>query len=582
LLEVRMDREPALSPSDMASQALKGLDALAVARLLVEIGQRLVLAGENPYKARSYPRAAESLLLLSEPLEDVIATGRLQEIPGVGAALSETIQRLHREGLTPRLEALRAEVPVGVLELLAIPNLRPQKVLNLYRKLGITSVDELEAACRQDRLKAAKGFGPAFQDKVLTGIGLMRRSHGQRLIHRAGEHLSILEANLRRSHPELTRIVPAGDFRRGSELVSDLALVAETPAHAGIEVVNLTEGAKVWLTDRRRYGVALVLATGSSEHIDELRSLAERRGLRLDERELYRGEHLVDCVDEKDVYAALDLPFIEPELREGRGEIALAAARRLPELVADQDIRGLLHCHTDFSDGSNTLEEMAEATRAKGYEYFGVADHSKTASYAGGLSVERVADQHKLADELNARYQGRFRILKGIESDILEDGSLDYPDEVLARFDFVVASVHSRFRLDAKTQTERILQAVSNPFTTILGHMTGRLLRRREGYQIDIEKVLEACARHGVAVEINAHPQRLDLDWRWHQRALDLGCMFSINPDAHSANELDLTSWGVVMARKGGIPPDRVLNCLGRDELVRYLTKRATLQAMSH
>jgi DNA polymerase (family 10) len=571
-----MDREPASSPpSETAAQASKGLDAPAVARLLLELGQRLVLAGENPYKARSYSRAAESLLPLSEPLEEVIAAGRLQEIPGVGAALSETIQRLHRDSITPRLEALRAEVPAGVLELLAIPGLRPQKVLDLYRKLGITSVDELEAACRQDRLMETKGFGPALQDKVLTGIELMRRSHGRWLIHRAGEHLSTLEASLRRSHPELTRIAPAGDFRRGSELVSDLALVAETSALSGIEMIDLAEGARVWLADRRHYGVALVLATGSSEHIEELQSLAERRGLRLDERGLYRGQQLVDCVDEKDVYAALDLPFIEPELREGRGEIALAVARRLPQLVADQDIQGLLHCHTDFSDGSNPLEEMAEATRAKGYEYFGVADHSKTASYTGGLSVERVAIQHELADELNARYQGRFRILKGIESDILEDGSLDYPDEVLARFDFVVASVHSRFRLDAKTQTERIIRAVSNPFTTILGHMTGRLLRRREGYQIDIETVLEACARHGVAVEINAHPHRLDLDWRWHQRALDLGCMFSINPDAHSIDELDLTSWGVLMARKGGIPPDRVLNCLGRDELVRYLTKRA-------
>ncbi|WP_147022517.1 DNA polymerase/3'-5' exonuclease PolX [Microvirga aerophila] len=571
-----MDREPASSPPlEMAAPASKGLDAPTVARLLVEIGQRLMLAGENTYKARSYTRAAESLLLLSEPLEEVIAAGRLQEIRGVGAALAETIQRLHRDRTTPRLEAFRPEVPSGVLELLAIPGLRPQKILDLYRKLGITSVDELEAAGRQDRLKATKGFGPAFQDKVLTSIELMRRSHGQRLIHRAGEHLSTLEANLRRSHPELTRIVPAGDFRRGSELVSDLALVAETPAHSGIEVIDLSEGARVWLADQRHYGVALVLATGSSKHIEELRSVAERRGLRLDERGLYRGQHLVDCVDEKDVYAALDLPFIEPELREGRGEIALAVARRLPQLVADQDIRGLLHCHADFSDGSNTLQEMAEATRAKGYEYFGVADHSKTASYAGGLSVERVAIQHKLADELNARYQGRFRIFKGIESDILEDGSLDYPDEVLARFDFVVASVHSRFKLDAKTQTERIIRAVSNPFTTILGHMTGRLLRRREGYQIDIETVLEACARHGVAVEINAHPQRLDLDWRWHQRALELGCMVSINPDAHGVAELDLTAWGVLMARKGGIPPNRVLNCLGRDELVRYLTRRA-------
>ncbi|MBQ0818984.1 DNA polymerase/3'-5' exonuclease PolX, partial [Microvirga sp. HBU67558] len=571
-----MDRELASSPpSAMAAQASKGLDAPAVARLLVEIGQRLVLAGENSYKARAYTRAAEGLLLLREPLEEVIAAGRLKEIPGVGAALSETIQRLHRDSTTLRLEALRAEVPAGVLELLAIPGLRPQKVLDLYRKLGITSVDELEAAGRQDRLKATKGFGPAFQDKVLANIEFMRRSSGQRLIHRAGEHLSTLEANLRRSHPELTRIVPAGDFRRGTELVSDLALVAETPARSGIEIVDLSEGARVWLADPPHYGVALVLATGSSEHIDELRSLAERRGLRLNRQGLYRGQHLVDCVDEKDVYAALNLPFIEPELREGRGEIALAVARRLPHLVADQDIRGLLHCHTDFSDGSNTLEEMAEATRARSYEYFGVADHSKTASYAGGLSVERVAIQHELADELNRRYQGRFQILKGIESDILEDGSLDYPDAVLARFDFVVASVHSRFRLDAKTQTERIIRAVSNPFTTILGHMTGRLLRRREGYQIDVEKILEACARHGVAVEINAHPSRLDLDWRWHQRALELGCMFSINPDAHSVDELDLTAWGVLMARKGGIPPHRVLNCLGRHELVGYLTRRA-------
>ena len=312
----------------------------------------------------------------------------------------------------------------------------------------------------------------------------------------------------------------------------------------------------MWLADRRHYGVALVLATGSSEHINELRSVAERRGLRLDERGLYRGQHLVDCVDEKDVYAALDLPFIEPELREGRGEIALAVARRLPQLVADQDIRGLLHCHTDFSDGSNTLEEMAEATRGQGYEYFGVADHSKTASYAGGLSAREDRRAARARGRVEHALSRRFQIFKGIESDILEDGSLDYPDEVLARFDFVVASVHSRFRLDAEDPNRADRSGGVKPLHDHpRPHDGPQLLRRRAGYEIDIEKVLAACAKHGVAVEINANPQRLDLDWRWHQRALELGCMFSINPDAHSVDELDLTSWGVLMARKGGIPP---------------------------
>jgi DNA polymerase (family 10) len=247
-------------------------------------------------------------------------------------------------------------------------------------------------------------------------------------------------------------------------------------------------------------------------------------------------------------------------------------------LVTDDDIRGILHAHTDVSDGVDTLEVMAQETSARGYQYFGVADHSKSAHYAGGLSVEEIAAQHREIDRLNNSFGKNFRILKGIESDILADGSLDYPDDVLARFDFVVASVHSRFKLDRTTQTQRIIRAVENPFTTILGHITGRQLLRRPGYDIDIEAVLAACAEHGVAVEINANPWRLDLDWRWHQRALDLGCMMSINPDAHSTRELDLTHWGVEMARKGGVPASRVLNCLPLQALT-YLHKRKRLQA---
>lgn len=276
--------------------------------------------------------------------------------------------------------------------------------------------------------------------------------------------------------------------------------------------------------------------------------------MRLERDGLYKGRTSI-AAEETDIYQALGLPYIDPELREGRGEIERTLRGTLPKLVADQDLRGILHCHTEASDGTETLETMAKATRQRGFTYFGIADHSKSAHYAGGLSVEQIAEQHREADLLNKRFDDHFRILKGIESDILADGSLDYPDEVLDRFDFIVASIHGQFKLDRKTQTDRLLHAICNPHTTIIGHMTGRQLQRRPGYEIDVEKVLRACANHNVAVEINAHPWRLDLDWRWHQAALDLGCMMSINPDAHSIRELDHMHWGVKMARKGGVPP---------------------------
>ena len=243
--------------------------------------------------------------------------------------------------------------------------------------------------------------------------------------------------------------------------------------------------------------------------------------------------------------------------------------------MTDSDVAGILHAHTDRSDGVDTLETMAEATRSRGYQYFGVCDHSKSAHYAGGLSVEEIAEQQAEADALNRKYRSAFHIFKGIELDILADGSLDYPEDVLARFDFIVASVHGQFKMDRAAQTDRIIRAVSNPYTTILGHMTGRQLLRRPGYDIDIEKVLAACAEHGVAVEINANPWRLDLDWRWHETALRLGCMMSINPDAHSTREIDLTHWGVEMARKGGVPKEQVLNCLTKEEFATYLEGRA-------
>jgi len=357
--------------------------------------------------------------------------------------------------------------------------------------------------------------------------------------------------------------------------VRDLALVAQVKnLPEGPEEITASEQLTVHLTDRAHAGVTLLFATGSAAHLEGLRALAAQKGMTLDEQGLHRGDTVVAAADEDEIYAALGLQPIPPELREGSDEIALARAGKLPVLVTDNDIRGILHAHTDRSDGVDTLAAMAAATRAKGYQYFGVADHSKSAHYAGGLSLDEIAEQQAEIRRLNRRYKGRFRIFTGIESDILPDGSLDYSDEVLASFDFVVASVHSRFKLDRATQTERIIRAVANPYTTILGHMTGRQLLRRPGYDIDIEKVLAACAQHGVAVEINANPWRLDLDWRWHRQALDLGCMMSINPDAHSTDEIELTHWGVEMARKGGVPKARVLNCLDLGEFTAWLDAR--------
>jgi DNA polymerase (family X) len=552
------------------------VDTQTVAKLLREYAQRTALRGGNPYRSKAYSRAADSLAALAVPVDRLIAEERLTEIPGVGEAIADIITKLHRTGTHPSLEKLREQVPDGVLEMLAVPGLRPDKVLRLYKDLGITSLAEMEAAAKDDRIKKAKGLGAALQTKILQNLAIAKSGEGRLHLHRAAALLDHAKETLERTQPDLRRVTVAGDFRRGCELVADLALVAEAPRLDGEPTELDSAGLKIHLTDRKHFGAALLHATGSSEHLDLLRALAEHKGMRLEAHGLRKGRSLV-AAKEEDIYRALGLPFIEPELREGRGEIECGLKGKLPTLVTDRDLHGVLHCHTDASDGTETLERMAKATLQRGFQYFGVADHSKSAHYAGGLSVEQIEKQHREADRLNKAFGKDFRILNGIESDILADGSLDYPKEVLEGFDFVIASIHGRFKLDRKAQTDRLLRAISNPHTTILGHMTGRQLLRRPGYDIDIEKVLRACAKHGVAVEINAHPWRLDLDWRWHQAALGLGCMMSINPDAHSIPELDHMHWGVEVARKGGVPANRVLNAMSLSKILQHLRhKRRT------
>ena len=550
------------------------LNAAQIASLLREFGDRMDFAGDNPFRARAYRRAADNLALTTVPIDRLIAEHRLTDIPGIGDALAGLIAHLHETGSDPRLEKMRSQVPDELLQMLRIPGLRPDKIHKLHDKLGISSIDELERAARSDKLKTTKGFGPAFQTKVLQGIELSRRSGGKH-IHRAAAALEYAAAELKKSRPDLSIISPAGEFRRGCELVRDFALVAVTSRDDARDAeISGAEGMKVHITTKARYGITLLLATGSDNHIAALRALASQRGWTLDGKGLRDGNKVLASATESEIYACLDLPFIAPELRETGAEVELARDGRLPTLVEAADIHGVLHAHTNQSDGTDTLQDMAKAAEENGYSYLGLTDHSQTASYAGGLQPDEVVAQQREVERLNRKQKSGFHVFKGIESDILADGSLDYSDDILQGFDLIIASVHSRFRMSPAEQTARIVRAIENPRTTILGHVTGRLLMRRHGYDVDMEAILRACARHGVAIELNANPWRLDMDWRWCTRALELGCMFSINPDAHSTEEIKNIRWGVLMARKGAVPRERVLNCRSRTEFNNYLQER--------
>jgi DNA polymerase (family X) len=547
------------------------LDALEVADLLLEIGRRAMLESGNPYKAKAYIRAAEGLRTLITPLGEVIRRSQLRAMPGIGDAIARCIMELREKGTDEGLERLRAKYPASLLQLLAIPRLKPSAIVKLHKELGITSLAEAEEAAREGRLRKVKGLGALVERKILEGAvlasgppGTMRANRAEELLAHAGEALKAEGAG---------NITIAGDFRRGCELISDLRLVATSKAAGQITHERLgTVGVDICPNEKQ--GSVLLFATGSTKHLEQLEAVARDKKLVLGVEGIGPPGAQAACRTEAAIYRRLGLPFIPPELREGEDEIALAKVGKLPKLIEEKDLKGVLHIHTDASDGMNTLREMAEATRELGYQYLGVSDHSRAAHYAGGLSIDEVLRQGELVDALNAEFGRSFRILKGIESDILSDGSLDYPEEVLAGFDIVVASVHSGFRRNKAEQTARIIKAVSKPYTTILGHPTGRLLLHRPGYEVDIDAVLKACAAHGVAVEINSNPHRMELDWRWHRRALELGCLLSINPDAHSLGELSLVRWGVRLARKGGVAKEHVLNAMSLSRLLQHLKRR--------
>jgi DNA polymerase (family 10) len=553
-----------------------------VARVLEEMASLLDILGENPFKIRSYENAARAVGSLPGDLGEMVASGELLNVKGIGKSLFSHIEELHTTGKLSAYEELKAKVPPGLLDMLRIPGMGPKKVKAVYEKLGVKTIDELERAANENRVAALDGFGTRTQIKILYGIQSVKRFSERHLLHNALEEARALHDEIA-EHPGVTRSLVAGSIRRHRETIKDIDILASASDPEGVmeRFTSFPRVAAVAARGKTKSSVVLksginadlrVVAeaefpfaanyfTGSKEHNTEMRARAKKMGYKLNEYGLFEGDAPIPCRDEEAIYAALGLAYIPPELREAQGEIEAAERGELPDLVTEEEVRGLLHVHTSVSDGTATAEEMAEGARAMGFEYLGIADHSRSAAYAGGLSIDKVKAQSREIKELNEKLEG-FRVFHGIESDILPDGSLDYPPEVLDLFDFVVASVHQNFKMSESEMTRRIVRALENPYTTILGHPTGRLLLAREGYAVDLSAVIDAAAQNRVVIEINANPHRLDLDWRYCRTAREKGVKIAIGPDSHTVKGMEDFRFGVGIARKGWLTKQDVINCL--------------------
>ena len=566
-----------------------------IASVLDEIATFMELTGENPFKIRAYSAGARILETMTEDLGELIASGKLADIPGLGEALVDKITTLRRDGVLPFHQKLKASIPAGLLEVMQIPGLGPKKVRALWTQLAVEDLAKLKAVCEAGAVAELKGFGAKTQEKILEGIK-NRIAYGKR--HRWYEAAAIAEPILAglRALPQVSLAEAAGSLRRARETVGDLDfLVASSEpkpimdwfvAYPGVKEVTAHGETKssvrfenglqadLRVVPAEQFYFALHHFTGSKEHNVAMRHRALGRGLSMsewgfkpvDEQAVAPGAR-----SEEEVFRALGLPWIPPELREGNGEIDAAEAGQLPQLVELADLRGVFHNHTTESDGDHTLEQMAAAAEAHGWDYLGISDHSKSSFQAGGLDEARLAKQLADIAALNASKRYRVRVLAGSEVDILKDGTLDFADDVLARLDFVVASVHNLFTLDREAQTARIIQAIENEHVDMIGHLTGRLLNKREPYEVDIAKVIDAAAANDTIIELNANPWRLDLDWRWWRRAAEKGVLCSINPDAHHIDQLAFAAHGVRIARKGWLTKAQVLNTRPLPEVLRWL-----------
>ncbi len=557
------------------------METARIAQIIDEMGTLLELRGENPFRCRAYHTAAQALVNLSGDLAEMITNGSLKEVPGIGATMYSKIVQLATTGQLPSYDELRRSMPPGLVALLRIPGLGPKKIKVLHETLKIESLADLRAAGETGRIAVLKGFGDKTEAKILEGIAFVEKV-GERILQSTAIRLVAPILAAIRSHPDVIRAEVCGSLRRRAETIGDLDIlfssqhpplvleafvklpqVATVLAHGPTKAsVRLADGVQCDLrgVDDAQYPFALHYFTGSKAHNIAMRKRALARGLTLNEYALTGPTGPIPCETEANVFGALGLAEIPPELREDSGEFDLAEKGELPVLIEPGDLTGTFHCHSDWSDGSATLAEMAEAARSRGMAYLGIADHSRSAGYAGGLTIERVHAQWAEIDTLNRTFKGTFRLFKGTECDILADGSLDYPDDLLDGFEYVVASVHSLFSQPREEMTRRLVRAASNPRVTMLGHPTGRLLLARDGYQVDLDAVIDAAARAGTLIEINANPHRLDLDATHCRRARQKGVTIVINPDAHSVGGLDDLVYGVSVARRGWLTKNDVWN----------------------
>ncbi|WP_259181128.1 DNA polymerase/3'-5' exonuclease PolX [Sphingobacterium sp. BIGb0165] len=550
------------------------MDNKAISKIFKLCSQLMELHNENPFRTKAMASASFKLDKLPFRIDDA-SLEELSAQPGIGKSTAEKAKEVAQTGTFKELQDLLANMPSGVVEMLNIKGLGPKKVQIIWQDLGIESVGELLYACNENRLVEAKGFGLKTQEEIKKSIEFSISNQGwflyAKVLSQADTFYAILKTHFPSSLLSFT-----GDFRRKCEVLSTVDLLISESIEAvekflgDYTLVEKTENSleitdelgftfKVFSTNINDFYRDLILSTGSTAHLDLLFNILP---------------DLPSLSSEEAIYRNLRLDYIEPELREGLDEIERAQNHTLPQLIQFKDLKGTLHNHSTYSDGVHTLEQMAlHCKDALGLEYLGICDHSRTAVYANGLSIERLEEQWKEIASLNEKL-APFKIFKGIESDILSDGSLDYPDEVLAQFDFVVASVHSNLKMDEEKATARLIKAIENPYTTILGHPTGRLLLSRSGYPLDFKKIIDACAVNKVVIEINANPLRLDLDWRWHRYAVEKGVLLSINPDAHRTEGLLDMQYGIFVAQKGGLEAKNCLNTYSLTEITNYFSNR--------
>jgi DNA polymerase (family 10) len=571
------------------------MDKKSVAKILKEIGLILDLKGDNPFKTRAYFNGARIIESLTENLKDLVESGEIANLKGIGQALSDKISTMVKTGNLPYYDELKSTIPDGLLEMIKIPGLGAKKVKIIYDKLGITSVGELEYACQENRLRDLEGFGEKSQQNILAAI-VLRKKYNERFLYPIALEESEKIKNYLRKNKKIIQLEVAGSLRRKLETIKDIDIVCSCLENDREKIMNyfvdfpekisvISKGGTksaitlesgincdLRLVKNNSFAFLLHHSTGSKEHNTELRGFAKSLGYKMNEYGLFRENNKIKCKTEMEIFAKMNMDYIPPVLRESMGEIELAEKKQLPELYSGEPFYGIFHIHTTYSDGANTISEIVKTCQDLQMQYIGICDHSKSAFYANGLDEKRVKQQFEEIDEINSGLTN-FKIFKGIEVDILTDGSLDYSDKTLAEFDFVVASVHSLFNLSEDAMTKRIIKAISNDYVTMLGHPTGRLLLGREPYKVNMEKIIKVAGDLGRVIEINSSPYRLDLDWRLGKLANEYGVKTALNPDAHSIEGLSDYKFGIAIAQKGWFQKESILNTYNINKIENYFNR---------